>query len=74
MDNVKHPQHYEGYLEDVDCGIALKSMMGNTKNYWWGCALKYIWRWPQKSGVEDLKKAKECIDRLIEEIDNGAQL
>ena len=31
-----------------------------------GCAIKYLCRWRQKNGVEDLKKAKHFIDMLIE--------
>jgi len=29
-------------------------------------AIKYITRYPFKNGIEDLKKAKHTIDRLIE--------
>lgn len=36
--------------------------------YWWGCAFKYLWRWPRKNGLEDLRKARQCLDFLIEEI------
>lgn len=28
-------------------------------------AIKYLWRWKGKNGVEDLKKARWYIDRLI---------
>lgn len=31
-----------------------------------GCAIKYLCRWRQKNGVDDLKKAKHYIDLLIE--------
>ena len=31
-----------------------------------GCAIKYLCRWRQKNGVEDLKKAKHFIEMLIE--------
>lgn len=34
--------------------------------YWWGCAFKYLWRWQFKNGVEDLRKARQCIDELID--------
>lgn len=30
-------------------------------------AIKYLWRWGQKNGVEDLKKARWYIDRLVKE-------
>ena len=31
-----------------------------------GCIIKYVVRWRQKNGVEDLKKAKVYLDKLIE--------
>ena len=31
-----------------------------------GCAIKYLCRWRQKNGIEDLKKAKHFIELLIE--------
>jgi hypothetical protein len=31
-----------------------------------GCAIKYLCRWREKGGVEDLKKARHYIDLLIE--------
>ena len=38
--------------------------------YWWGCAFKYLWRWPLKNGVEDLRKAEECLSLLIAEAED----
>lgn len=37
--------------------------------YWWGCAFKYLWRWPRKNGFEDLRKCKQCIDFIVEEME-----
>ena len=31
-----------------------------------GCVIKYMMRWKDKNGVEDLKKAKHYIDLIIE--------
>jgi len=31
-----------------------------------GCALKYLARWRLKNGVEDLRKARHYLDKLIE--------
>ena len=39
--------------------------------YWWGCAFKYLWRWPYKGVREDLEKAKACIDYLLEYLPGG---
>lgn len=34
--------------------------------YLQGCIRKYLWRWKDKNGVEDLKKARRCLDQMIE--------
>ena len=67
-DIVKAPAHYMGDGE-VECKRAMQSMMTNTAfvgtaMYWWGCAFKYIWRWPHKNGVQDIDKAIECLTEL----------
>jgi hypothetical protein len=31
-----------------------------------GCVVKYVTRWRQKDGLDDLRKAKFYIERLIE--------
>lgn len=76
---VEHPQHYAGDGH-IECMDAMRSMMSGAAYslppiaaYWWGCVFKYMWRWRRKSGLEDLKKARQCLDYLINEIgpENG---
>lgn len=31
--------------------------------------IKYIWRYPRKNGIDDLKKAKNYLEFLIDELD-----
>ncbi len=31
-----------------------------------GCVIKYVSRWRQKGGIQDLKKARHFLDMLIE--------
>ncbi len=38
-------------------------------SYWWGCAFKYLWRWTRKNGLEDLRKCSQCIDFLMDEME-----
>ena len=38
----------------------------NGIGYMEGCAIKYLTRWRNKGGVQDLEKAKHFIDLLIE--------
>lgn len=69
-DMVNHPQHYtQGKIECIDAlGEAVTGLTGIeavcTAN-----AIKYLWRWKHKNGVEDLKKAVWYITHLIEELD-----
>ena len=66
-DNVNHPQHYQSKsgLETIDVIEAFtEGLVGgeatNTDN-----VLKYMCRWKSKNGLEDLKKARWYLDRLI---------
>lgn len=36
------------------------------RGYFVGCITKYVERYPDKGGVEDLEKAKHFIEKLIE--------
>jgi hypothetical protein len=38
----------------------------NSIPYAEGCAIKYLTRWRDKGGIEDLRKASHFIDMLIE--------
>ena len=69
------PPHYMGDGK-ITCKDAMDSMMHNfhhrgVTGYWWGCAFKYLWRWPYKGVREDLEKAKACIDYLLECLPGG---
>ena len=70
-DAVERPAHYEGH--GMEAKDALLGMLGpaGAADYWRGCALKYLWRYRGKNGVEDLRKARRCVDYLIE-VEEGA--
>jgi len=60
-DNVNHPAHYNtGSIEVIDAieGLQLGFHAGNV--------VKYVARYKHKGGVEDLKKARWYLDRLIQ--------
>ena len=60
-DNIKEPAHYiANKIEPIDFIIQ------NNFDFCEGNVIKYISRWRLKNGVEDLKKAKQYIDFLIE--------
>lgn len=64
-DSVLSPRHYT--QGDIECIDAIESCLGPEKFEGWlhGQILKYVWRWPDKGGVEDLRKATFYKDRLI---------
>lgn len=65
-DNVNHPSHYtQGGIECIKAIEASMSPEG-FQDYCKGNVLKYIWRWRDKAGVEDLKKAQVYLNWLIE--------
>ena len=43
----------------------------NKLNFCQGNVIKYVMRYNQKNGLEDLKKAKVYIDYLIQELEMG---
>lgn len=66
-DNVNHPAHYtQGGVECIDAIEAAVTGLQGIEAVCTGNAIKYLWRWKQKNGVEDLEKARWYIDRLIE--------
>ena len=76
--SVKEPKHYAGD-GTIACMDALKSMLHGatdtldaTQIYWWGCAFKYLWRWPWKNGRQDIEKCEQCLKYLKEEIEHGS--
>tara|TARA_B100001939_G_scaffold44596_1_gene34398 strand:+ start:192 stop:419 length:228 start_codon:yes stop_codon:yes gene_type:complete len=61
IDTIKNPPHYaKKEIEPIDYIIA------NSLTYCEGNVVKYITRWRDKGGLEDLKKAKQYIDFIIE--------
>ena len=44
----------------------IEYIMANNLNYCQGNAIKYLTRYKDKNGLEDLKKAKHYIDVLIQ--------
>lgn len=67
-DNVNHPKHYcKGGLECIQV-IKAQLTPQQYEGYLYGNVLKYMWRWPDKNGLEDLRKAAHYLMWLIEEV------
>ena len=67
-DPVNHPSHYSGKVECIDCIESAVSGLDGFHGFCAGNAIKYIFRFSHKNGVEDLRKAEWYIDRLIKAI------
>ncbi|MHA7967712.1 DUF3310 domain-containing protein [Paenibacillus sp. CAU 1782] len=66
-DNVNYPQHYtSGKVECIDAIESATVNLSGIDAICTGNAIKYLWRWQQKNGVEDLKKAMWYINKIIE--------
>lgn len=60
-----HPKHYSGRkIEPIDF------IEANNLGFHEGNIIKYITRWKEKGGVEDLKKVEWYIRRLIKKCGN----
>lgn len=66
-DNVNHPAHYEASTS-IECIEAMMLLFGPRAVYdFCMCnAFKYIWRYRNKNGLEDLHKAKWYLDKALE--------
>jgi len=64
-DMVDHPPHYN--QRGIECIDAIEAATDKGFEYYLqGNIMKYIWRYRYKNGLEDLKKAKWYLDKLIE--------
>lgn len=67
-DPVNHPDHYtQGRVECIDALKAATTGLEGIEAVCTANAIKYLWRWKQKNGAEDLRKAVWYINRLIGE-------
>ena len=77
-DPVHDPAHYAGDGR-VGCKRAMLAMAAgydrarvpSAASYWAIAAVKYLWRWPLKGGVQDLEKARECVGLATEALGAG---
>ena len=61
--NNINPDHYGSSGIDV-----ISFCQANNLDFMQGNVIKYVFRYKNKNGLEDLEKAKEYIDRMIENL------
>lgn len=59
-DRIKPNYYHKGKVDTI------KFCLENDLDFLQGNIIKYIVRYKEKNGLEDLNKAKEYLDRLIE--------
>ena len=66
-----NPNHYKG--SGIECIEYIKERLPADAflGYLDGNIIKYTHRWKEKNGIEDLRKARWYLDRLIQEQCNG---
>lgn len=73
-DMVSHPKHYT--QGDIECIDALKAATVSKRGIEAVCVanvIKYLWRYEEKNGIEDVRKAKFYIERLLKELEESQQ-
>ena len=68
-DIVNHPSHYE--TGKFECFDVMREIYGDDfmKHFCIGNAFKYMYRFPRKNGVEDVRKAKRYLEIFLEIVD-----
>ena len=57
-------QHYQKDIQPVDA-MAVWMSQEELQGFYWGNVIKYVARWKDKGGIEDLMKAQDYLGRLI---------
>ena len=72
-DNVNHPKHYcKGGVESI---AFVKAAVSNLRGFEAVCVaniIKYMWRYKEKNGLEDVMKAGKYLEWLQEEVEKNA--
>ena len=72
QDVINHPRHYtQGKVECID---ALESATIGKSGIEAVCVaniIKYLWRYEEKNGIEDVKKAQFYLNRLLATLENN---
>ena len=69
-DNVNFPRHYNSAESRCTCGRQIQCIdIVRNLNFNIGNAIKYLWRYEHKNGIEDLKKAAWYLNDQINKME-----
>lgn len=71
-DNVNHPAHYTGKIECIDAIEEATKDLSGIHAVCTANAIKYLWRWKKKNGIEDLRKGQWYLNKLIKTLEENA--
>lgn len=73
IDNVNKPSHYQSSA-GFECIDVIREVTKDMKGMQAVCtanAIKYLYRWDKKNGIEDVKKSIVYLKWLVEELENN---
>lgn len=71
-ESVNHPDHYiQNGMEVIDVINAFTKECVGAEAFYIGNVIKYVCRYKNKNGLEDLKKARWYLDKLIDIYDRS---
>lgn len=69
-DNINHPKHYTSFPAHCACGRRIECIdITRHMGFNIGNVIKYLWRYEDKNGIEDLKKAQWYLNDMIKEME-----
>lgn len=73
INDAINPNHYKSAsgLETIDVIRAFTDGLNGVEAFCIGNVIKYVTRYANKNGVEDLKKARTYLDYVIREYENS---
>ncbi len=73
-DNI-NPDHYkQGKVECIDALEASTINKAGIEAVCTANVIKYLWRYEFKNGIEDVKKAKWYIEKLLKHLEDGEKI
>lgn len=72
VDVINHPSHYtNGRIECIDAIDSATAGKSGIEAVCVANVIKYLWRYEEKNGLEDVKKANWYLNKLISELESN---
>lgn len=71
MNNVNKPKHYtQGRIECIEALEAATINKSGNEAIYVANIIKYLWRYENKNGIEDVMKADWYLQKLLQHLEN----